>query len=78
MRPQRAVLFFFGGVANRLELEAVRIKPVGRETVFPVLGEFAGLVQDDGVPGTSPLVRFANDRSARDQEREVMKARLAP
>ena len=73
----RGRLVLFGGVANRLELESVRVKPVGRETVFPVLWEFAWLVQDDGFPGTSPLVCLADDRSARDQEREVMKARFA-
>jgi hypothetical protein len=55
----------------------MRIEPVGREAVFPVLGEFAWLVQDGGIPGTSPLVRFPDDRSARDQERKVMKTRVA-
>ena len=43
----------------------------------PVLGELAGFVQDDGVARTSPLVCFSNDRAARDQECEVMKACLA-
>ena len=43
----------------------------------PVLGELAGLVQDDGVARTSPLVCFANDRAARDEECEVMEARFA-
>jgi len=71
-------LVSFGGVANCLELESVRIEPVGRETVFPVLEEFAWLVQDYRFPGTSPRVCFSDDRSARDQEREVMKTRLAP
>ena len=55
----------------------MRIEPVGRITVRPVLGELGGLVQDDGVACTSPLVCFSNDRAACDQEREVMKPRLA-
>ena len=54
----------------------MRIKPVGREAVFAVLGELAWLVQDGGSPGTRPLVRVPDDCSARDQECEVMKARL--
>ena len=45
--------------------------------MLPVLGELAGLVQDDGVACASPLVRLPDDRAARDQEGEVMKARLA-
>jgi hypothetical protein len=52
------------------------IKPVGRKTVWPVLGEFLRFVEDNGVASTSPLVCFPDDRSARDQEREMMKARL--
>ena len=55
----------------------MRIEPVGRKTVRPVLRELLRLVQDDGVVGTSPLVCFSNDRAARDREGEVMKARLA-
>ena len=55
----------------------MRIEPVGRKTVRPVLGELARFVQHDGVACMSPLVCFSNDRSARDQECEVMKARLA-
>ena len=53
------------------------IKPVGRKTVLSVLGELAWLVEDDGITGKSPLVRFSDDRSARDQECEVMKAWFA-
>jgi hypothetical protein len=64
-------------VANRLKLDSMKIKPVGRKTVRAVLGELAGFVQDDGVACTSPLVCFSNDRAARDQECDVMKARLA-
>ena len=71
-------LALFGTVANRLELDSMRIEPVGRKTVRPVLGELARFVQDDGVVCTSPLVCFSNDRAARDQEREVMKTRFAP
>ncbi len=69
-------LALFGTVANRFKLDSMRIKPVGRKTVRPVLGELAGFVQDDGVACTRPLVCFLNDRAARDQECEVMKARL--
>jgi len=54
----------------------MRIEPVGRKTVRPVLWEFAGLIQDDGVACTSPLVCFSNDRAARDQECDVVKARF--
>ncbi len=43
----------------------------------PVLRKLAGFVQDDGVACTSPLVCFSNDRAARNQECDVMKARLA-
>ena len=64
------------GVANRFELDSVRIKPVGRKTVRPVLGELAGFVQDDSVACLSPLMCFPDDRAARDQECEVVKARL--
>ena len=70
-------LALFGTVADRLKLDSMRIKPVGRKTVRPVLGELAGFVQDDGVACMSPLVCFSNDRAARDQECDVMKARLA-
>ena len=55
----------------------MRVEPIGRKTVRPVLGELAGLVEDDGVAGASPLVCFSDDRAARDQETEVMKARSA-
>ena len=55
----------------------MRIKPVRRKALRPVLGELGGFVQDDGVACTSPFVRFSNDRAARDQECDVMKARLA-
>jgi hypothetical protein len=54
----------------------MRIEPVRRETVRPVLGELAGLVQDDGVACQRPLVCVSDDCSARDQEREVVEARL--
>ena len=70
-------LGFFRTVANRLELDSMRIEPVRREALRPVLGELGGFVQDDGVACTSPLVRLSNDRAARDQEREVMEPRLA-
>ena len=70
-------LALFGTVANRFKLDSMRIKPVGRKTMFPILREVAWFVQDDGLACTCPLVRFSNDRSARNQECEVMKARLA-
>ena len=73
--PSRLTLF--RTVANRLELESMRIKPVGRKTVFAILREVAWFVQDDGLACTCPLVCFSDDRSGRDQECEVMKARLA-
>ena len=43
----------------------------------PVLRKLARLVQDGGVTCASPLVRFSNDNTARHQECEVMKTRLA-
>ena len=64
-------------VANRLELEPVRVEPVGRKTVLPVLRELARRIQDDGLAGRCPLVRCSDDRSARDQKGEVMKTRFA-
>src|SRR5713101_1303381 len=75
-RAVRAVLqlALFGGVADRFQLEPMRIEPVGRKTVFPVLGKLAWLVQDDGLTSTRPLVRVPHDRPARNQEREVMEA----
>ena len=42
----------------------------------PVLGELGWFVQDDGVACKGPLVCFPDDRSARDQECEVMEACL--
>ena len=54
----------------------MRIEPVRRKTVRPVLGELAWFVQDDGVACKSPFVRLPDDRSALDQECEVMKACL--
>jgi hypothetical protein len=63
-----------GCVANRFQFESMRIEPVSRTTVFPVLGKLAWLVQDDGLTSTCPLVRAPDDRPARDQEREVMEA----
>ena len=70
------MLLALGTVADRLELDSMRIKPVGRKTVRPVLWELAGFVQDDGVACTSPLVCLSNDRAARDQESDVVKARF--
>jgi hypothetical protein len=70
------VLAPFGSVADRLELDSMRIKPVGRKTVRPVLRELAGFVQHDGVACMSPLVCFSNDRATRDQECDVVKARF--
>ena len=69
-------LALLGSVGNGLELDSMRVKPVGRKTVRAVLRELLGLVEDDGVPCMRPLVCLADDRAARDQEREVMKARL--
>jgi hypothetical protein len=74
LKPPRLALF--GTVAYRLQLESMGIKPVSRKAMWPVLGELLGLVEDDGVAGTSPRVCFSDDRSARNQECEVMKARL--
>jgi hypothetical protein len=51
---------------------------VTQHPIFPVLRELARLVQDHGVARTCPTVRFPDDRSARDQERIVVKAGLAP
>ena len=70
-------LALFGSVADGLQLESVRIEPAGRKAVFPVLGELAWLVQDDGSACTRPLVCLPDDRSALDQECEVMQACLA-
>ena len=70
-------LAFFGGVADRLQLESMRVEPVGRKTVRSVLGELARFVQDDGAACTSPLVCFPNDRAGGDEECDVMKAGLA-
>src|SRR6478752_10785497 len=63
-------------VTNRFELDAVRIEPVGRKAVVPVLGELLGLIQDDRVARKSPPVCLSNDRAALDEEPEVMKTRL--
>jgi hypothetical protein len=63
----------FGGVADRFQFEAMRIEPVRRETMFSVLRELTGFVEDDGLAGSRPLVCGADDGSARDQECEVMK-----
>src|SRR5262249_46379644 len=58
----------FWRVADGLELESVGIKPVGRETVLPVLRKLLWLVEDDGPACDRPLVRFPDDRSALDEE----------
>src|SRR6266849_3180650 len=73
MAPEAPALALVRTVADRLQLESVRIKPVGRKTVWPVPGELTGFVEDDGVACTSPLVCVPDDGSARDQECEVMK-----
>ena len=57
-----------GCVANRFQFESMRIEPVSRTTVFPVLGKLAWLVQDDGLTSTCPLVRAPDDRPARRAE----------
>ena len=67
---------FVGSMADSLQLESMGIKPVRRKTVRPVLGEFLGLIEDDGIASTSPLVCIPDDGSARHQECEVMKACL--
>jgi len=54
----------------------MRIEPVGRKTVWPVLRELLRLVEDDGVTIASPLVRPADDLAARDQKSDVMQARF--
>ena len=59
-------LALFGTVTDRLKLDSMRIEPVSRKTVRPVLGELGGFVQDDGVACLSPLVCLSNDRAARD------------
>src|SRR5262245_55370842 len=64
-------------VADGLELEPVGIEPVGRVTVLPVLRELARFVENDGPAGTSPLVCVPDDRSAGDEETNVMKARVS-
>ena len=69
-------LALFGSVADRLELDSMRIEPVGRKAVRPVLGELAGFIQDDGVARMSPLVCLSNDCATRDQESDVVKARF--
>jgi hypothetical protein len=63
-------LALFGTVTNRLQLESMGIKPVGRETVWPVLGKLVGFVEDDGVACTSPPMCFPDDGPTRDQECE--------
>jgi hypothetical protein len=68
----------FGGVTDRLQLEAMGIEPVRRVAMFPVLRELAWFIQDDSLACTRPLVRFPDDRSARDQEGEMMEAGLVP
>ena len=70
-------LRLLGTVADGLQLESVWIEPVGGKAVLPVLGELARFVQDDGVAGARPRMRFPDDRSAFDEEREVVKAGLA-
>jgi len=60
-------------VADGLQLESVGIKPVGRKTVWSVLGELTGFVEDDRLACLGPLVCVPDDGSARDQECEVMK-----
>jgi hypothetical protein len=62
-------------VADCLQLETMRIKPVRRKTVRPILGKLLGLIEDHGIATTSPPVRLPDDGPARNQEREVMKAR---
>ena len=53
------------------------IEPVGREAVLAVLRELLWFVEDDRVVLARPPVRVADDRSARDQKREVVQAGLA-
>src|SRR5687768_15262417 len=65
------------GVANRLQLESIRVEPVGRKAVLAVLGELLRLVEDDRVALERPPVRVPHDLPARDEEREVMETRLA-
>jgi hypothetical protein len=43
--------------------------------MLPVLWEFFWFVENDGPAGVSPLVGLPDDRSAGDEERDVMKAR---
>jgi len=45
-------LALLGTVANGFQLEAVGVEPVRGKTVFPVLGELAWWVQDDGLSCT--------------------------
>jgi hypothetical protein len=61
-------------VADGLQLESMGVEPVGRKSVLAVLRELLWLVEDDGIACTCPLVCFADDRSARDQETKVMEA----
>jgi len=67
----------FWAVTDRFELEAVRIEPVGRVTMLPVLREFVWFVENDGPAGTGPLVGLPDDRSVGDEEPDVMKARVS-
>jgi hypothetical protein len=67
-------LALFRSVADRFQLESVGIKPIRRKQCGPVLGELLGFVENDRVAGTSPLMCFTDDGSARDQECEVMEA----
>src|SRR5262245_25514320 len=77
-RPVRAAgrlrLALFRGVADRFELEAVGVEPVGREAVLPVLGELRRLVEDCVPSLARPAVRVPDDGSALDEEREVVEA----
>jgi hypothetical protein len=76
MSLEASGLALLGTVADRLQLEAMGIEPVGRKTVRPVLEELLGFVEDDGVASAGPLMCFPDNCPARDQECEVMKAWL--
>jgi hypothetical protein len=73
MSPEAPASTLVRTVADRLQLESVRVKPIGRKTVWSVLGELTGFVEDDGLACSRPLVCVPDDGSARDQECEVMK-----